>query len=127
MLMGLYLKNIDHPCMATEGKWLGNGFDDFLLKIPKEHLLNQLYMFSSDFNVNEAISNVQQLSHYFFSDKFDSGINELNCKTGLNLESIHIHKSNYHAEISDHDISKLRGMLHKEYMFLDDIRESQNI
>ena len=47
MLKDFQANNIDHPCMITEGKWLGECFDDFLKRIPQEHLLNQLYMFSS--------------------------------------------------------------------------------
>ena len=127
MLVDFRENKLDHPCMATEGKWLGKGFDDFLQRIPKEHLLNQLYMFSSDYNVNEAVSNVQQLSHYFFSDTFDSGINDLNRKTGLNLESIHIRKTNYQAQISENTLTKLKEMLNEEYRFLNIIRNLQSV
>lgn len=126
MLMDFQANKIDHPCMATEGKWLGEGLDNFLNNIPKEHLLNQLYMFSNNFNINEAVNNVQQLSHYFFSDQFDKGVNSLNMKTALNLESIHIRKANYQSQISEHDLGKLREMLDKEYKFLYSIRGLQN-
>lgn len=126
MLIDFQVNKIDHPCMATEGKWLGEGFDDFLNNIPKEHLLNQLYMFSNDFNINEAVNNVQQLSHYFFSDQFDKGVNSLNMKTALNLEPIHIRKSKYQSQISEHDLGKLREVLDKEYRFLYSIRDLQS-
>jgi len=126
MLMDFQVNEIDHPCMETEGKWLGKDFNDFLSKIPKEHLLNQLYMFSSDFNISEAISNVQRLSHFFFSDNFDKGIDELNKKTGLNLKAIHIRKADYEAQISDNSLVALREILDDEYRFLDSIRELQN-
>ena len=126
MLMDFYVNEIDHPCMETEGKWLGKGFDDFLAKIPKEHLLNQLYMFSSGFNISEAVSNVQKLSHFFFSDDFDKGVLQLNEKTGLNLEAIHIRKASYKAQISDGNLAALREMLHDEYRFLDSVRGLQS-
>lgn len=126
MLMDFHVNEIDHPCMETEGKWLGKDFDDFLSKIPREHLLNQLYMFSSDFNVREAVSNVQKLSHFFFSDNFNKGVDELNDKTGLNLEAVHIRKASYQAQISEGGLAALREMLNDEYQFLNSIQELQN-
>lgn len=124
MLMDFRVNNIDHQCMATEGKWLGKGFGDFLKNIPKEHLLNQLYMFSSGYNISEAVSNVKSLSHYFFSDTFNMGINDLNRKTGLNLEPLHIRKANYQEQISENYLTKLREILDEEYRFLNSIKHS---
>jgi len=125
MLLDFRVNNIDHPCMAIEGKWLGESFDDFSHRIPKEHLLNQLYMFSSSFNINEAVRKVQGLSHYFFTDTFEEGIHELSKKAGLNLEPIHIRKASYHVTISENSLTRLRDMLDDEYKFLGGIRESQ--
>ena len=124
--MDFHENNIDHPCMATEGKWLGDGFDGFLRQIPQEHLLTQLYMFSSHYSINEAVLNVQQLSHYFFTEAFSDGINELNKKSGLTLQPIHVRKARYKALIADDNLIKLREMLEKEYSFLDKIRNSNN-
>lgn len=125
MLMNFSLNKINHPCMATEGKWLGNNFVEFLSKIPKEHLLNQLYMFSPNFDITEATSNVKSLSHFFFSDSFGKGVDEINKKTGLKLRSIHIRKAKYKAQISDDSLATLRDMLHDEYRFIDGIKKLQ--
>lgn len=125
MLMDYQENNISHPCMLIEGKWLGESFDDFILNLPKDHLLNQLFMFSDLYNVDEAVENVQQLSHYFFSDTFESGVHDLNRKTGLNLKSIHIRKSSYHVQVSDDSLSRLRRMLDKEYIFLEHLKDVQ--
>lgn len=126
-LMHFYVNKIDHPCMATEGKWLGNSFDDFLSKVPKEHLLNQLYMFSSNLDVNQAISNVQKLSHIFYIDDFDKGVSELNEKTGLKLEPMYIRKGSYQDPLPNDSLASLRDMLQDEYRFLDGICESQHV
>jgi hypothetical protein len=126
MLMEFRRDGIDHPCMKNEGKHLDKGFDNFLDFLSKEHLLNQLYTFSSDYNINEAVDNVSQLSHYFFTDQFDEGIDVLNLKTGLSLKQVWIRKSNFSSPISDHSLEKLRGMLDKEYRFLDRIRSLKN-
>ena len=106
-------------------KWLGENFGDFINNIPREQLLNQLYMFSNDFNINEAVDNVQRLSLYFFSDLFDKGIDDINIKTALNLVPIHIRKTSYKSHISEHELDKLRKMLEKEYWFLNNIRDLQ--
>jgi len=118
--------NINHPCMKREGPWLGSGFDDFIQRMPKEHMLNQLYMYSSNFDINEAVKRVSELSYYFFIDDFDNGINQINKQTGLNLEPIHIRKSDNSVPIAEESMAKLRGMLDDEYEFIGRIREMQN-
>lgn len=123
MLMDYYVNKIDHPCMRIEGKWLGNDFSDFLQRIPRKHLLNQLYMFSSYYNIDEAVSRVKNLSHYLFTEKFKEGIDELNKKIGLSLEPLHLRKVNYFSHISGADISNLKGMLAEEYSFLNYIKQ----
>lgn len=126
MLMDFQVNNIDHPCMATEGKWIGGNFDDFLRRIPQDHLLAQLYMFSGRYHINEAVAQVKKLSHYFFTDNFSDGIDELNKKTGLGLKSIHTRKGSYNAQIPEASLAKLREMLEKEYSFLDQLQKSQS-
>ncbi len=113
--------------MRTEAKWLGDNFDDFLARIPKEHLLNQLYMFSSSFNVDEAVSNVRQLSCCFLSENFNQGVEELNKKTGLSLKPIHIRKAGYQAQISRDALVRLKEMLRDEYRFLEGIKDTPKI
>jgi len=119
-----YIKNrIDHPCMEIEREWFGESFEYFLDNIPKEHLCRQLYMFSEKFNIDEAVENVFSLSHYFFTERFAEGIDELNCKTGLNLMPIHIRKATVKSNVSPQNISLLKEKLKKEYIFLEYIRK----
>ena len=122
MLIGYRLNKIDHPCMKIEGKWLGHDFNDFLRLIPKKSLLRQIYMFSNNLDINEAVERAKKVSHIFFTDQFQDGISALNAKTGLYLKPIHIRKANYRADIPRDGIEKLRTMLHKEYVFLDRVR-----
>jgi len=126
MLMDFQVNKIDHPCMKVEGKWLGNSFDDFLRKIPKEHLCNQLYMFSAQYDIHEAVEKVSGLSHYFFTEDFDRGVDELSRKIGLNLKAIHIRKASYKAGIPESSIANLREMVHEENVFLNHIKNIQN-
>lgn len=123
MLMDFQVNKIEHPCMNVEGKWLGGSFDDFLQRMPEEHLLNQLYMFSARYDINEAVEKVASLSHFFFTENFIAGIDELNRKTGLDLEAMHMRKASYRAQIPEAAIEKLRQMLDKEYVFLERVRK----
>lgn len=121
MLMNYLLNNDPRQTMATEGKWLGNSFDEFIDRIPQEHLMRQLYMFSKDFNVNEAVQSVQSLSHYFFTEKFSQGIEELTRKTGLQMQPIHMRKGQKTTEIAEASIIRLKTKLEKEYLFLEQL------
>ncbi len=122
MLMNFLINKTPHPCMREEGKWLGNTFDDFIDRIPRRHLLNQLYMFSKDFDINQAVDRIKKISFYFFTEDFEGGIERLNSRTGLNLQPIHIRESSYKANISDSSRRRLREMLADEYLLMDQLR-----
>lgn len=64
MLRYFAINGIQHPCMRREGKWLGNSLDEFLDNLPPPHLLNQLFMFSPDFDIHQAVARVNAISHY---------------------------------------------------------------
>ncbi|MFC1688676.1 sulfotransferase family 2 domain-containing protein [Pseudomonadota bacterium] len=121
MLMHYRVHAPNHPCMKIEGEWVTGSFDDFLDRIPKEHLQNQLYMFSEHFEVDEAVEKVKNLSHFFFSESFDRGVDELGKKTGLRLEPVHTRKAGYKSVIQKESIDRLRNMLVPEYEFLSRI------
>lgn len=122
MLMDYTVNGIENRCLQTEGHLVGKGFEHFLDTIPKEKLLNQLYMFSKDYSVEEAVAEVEKLSHFFFTEAFSSGVEELNRLTGLDLKAIHTRRSGYSEEISDDSLSRLRNLLDDEYAFLDRLR-----
>lgn len=122
MLMEMRLSGQSHPCLEIEGRWLGSCFEDFIGNIPENHLKNQLYMYSPSFDISEAVDRVSGLSWYFFSDQFSEGVAELNRRTGLDLESIHIRKAGYREDIKESSLEHLREMLEDEYRFLAQIR-----
>lgn len=127
MLMDFKLNNVNHPCMEIEGEWLGNSFGNFLERIPREHLQNQLYMYSRAFDIGEAISKVNQLSHWFFGDSFADGVAEFNQKTGLSLHPIHIRKSGQHISLSGAEDALLREALSEELAFIGELRKQKRI
>jgi hypothetical protein len=122
MLMEYQANNIAHPSLLVEGKWLGNSFDDFLQRIPKEHLCNQLYMFSAGYDIQEAVERVKGLSHYFFTEDFDKGVDMINGKLGLSLKATHMRKTTYKADIPQGSLEVLREMVVAEYEFLSRLK-----
>jgi len=122
MLMNYRNNGVCHPCMDVEGKWLGNCFEDFIESIPKEHLLNQLFMFDRNFNVDAAIERVSQVSNVIFIEEFDSGVERINRDLGLELKPIHTRKVKREFEVSDTTMQRLNELLSVEYNFLSKVR-----
>lgn len=116
MLLFYKYNNINHPCMKIEEKWLGNSFSDFLHNIPKKHLLNQLYMFSKNFDINEALRNIEKsVCYYFFTEEFTKGIIELNQVLDFKLVPLHERQSRQPLMICKKDKELLKDKLKKEY------------
>lgn len=123
MLMEYSLHNDNHPCMKIEGQWLGNSFEDFLKRIPLNHLLNQLYNFSESYDVNQAIERLKNVNHIFFTEDFNQGIDGLNSKLGLDIKVEHIRKTNFKAEISKASMELLQEKMKMEIEFIRRVKD----
>jgi Sulfotransferase family len=95
--------------------WLGNGFSDFLLNLPPEELLNQIFMFSRALDRSEAFDNIASCSHYILTEGFSAGIQGLADKLQLALEPIHIRRSPVRPELGSLELEQLREKLEPEY------------
>lgn len=123
MLLDFVNRGVKHPSFAVEEKWLGNSFDDFYNNMPKEHLFNQLYMFSNKIDVGQALNNLNKISHVMVTEDFTTGVEGINSKLGLKLQSLHIRKSPKKNIIEQSSLDDLREVLDKEYKFLSMIQE----
>jgi hypothetical protein len=56
--------------LRKEMRWLGQDFGDFVELLPREHLLNQLYMFSAGFSVPEAVKRIAACNFVLFTSHF---------------------------------------------------------
>ncbi len=121
MLVDLSQMPNPHPCFATEGKWLGNSFEDFLDRIPREHLLNQLYMFSNRYAIDEATERIRSLNCCVFTEQLGAGVRQLSEATGLDLQLLHKRQSRHTPEIKPQAARRLREMLDDEYQLLDQL------
>ncbi len=115
--------NIAHPCMRVEGMWLGNSLDDFLKNIPKKHLMNQLYMFSKNYNVEEAEERIRACSYYFFTENMEQGIAHLSARLNLELPLSHQKKYDIELNINDSQLARLKEKLALEYHLLERLKK----
>ena len=63
MLNDYAVSQPDHVALKLEHDWAGDSFDHFLKNIPREHLHNQLFMFSEGFRIDEALSKLDAVNH----------------------------------------------------------------
>lgn len=125
MLRYYQINNIAHPCMVTEGEWLGDSFDYFLNTIPKEHFLNQIFMFSKNIEINEAFDKLCSLNHIVFTETLSQDMTDLGQKLNLDL-SISNQKSYGHKEnISESQKSKLIELLEPEYKLIEMLKREK--
>jgi len=122
-MLRYYQKNkIAHPCMRVEGAWLGNSFDDFLKNIPQNYLMNQLYMFSKNYSIEEAEARIRACSTYFFTENINEGMADLSAKLNLELTLSHQKKYDISIPISESQMTHLKEKLAPEYRLLERLK-----
>ncbi len=104
MLLAMKADRSDHACMATEGRWLGGSFAEFLSRTPRDHLQRQLFMFSKTFDVAEAVEGITSCGCFFFLDSFEAGVRALAERLGLPLRTRHERRGRDVARLSSQDI-----------------------
>lgn len=123
MLIYYRANNIQHACMQHDGLWLGKTFTDFLNKIPKEHLQNQIYMFSEKFDLNEALENILQCEQILFTEQLNNDIKTLENKLKRELPLSNQKKYGHSSTIGDEEKNRLRDLLEPEYTFIESIKK----
>lgn len=112
-------QGLQHPGKARAENNPGKDFSDFLDKIPRAHLLRQLYMFSKTFNVDEAIAAVSRLNYVMFTEAFGEHLNRLGSLLQLNLCSFSEKAGYGSVAISEDERARLREMLAPEYALVE--------
>lgn len=128
MLVEMVTSNDAHSATAIEGKWIGNNFNDFLDRCPPRHLLNQLYTFSQDLNVNEAFSAICGCNKILVTERLGEGLLELGKTLEIDLPELKVRKSTgLENPIDSESMSRLREMLAPEYKLLEMIEAEQGL
>lgn len=123
MIIELKTNKIKHPVMGKEGKWVGENFSDFLDKIPREHLLREVCMFSKSFDPQEAFENIAQCSYYYFVEDLSSAIKELSSKLNIELPPIHARKSSLNLQMTDAELDKARHKLKPSFDLIEKLKK----
>jgi hypothetical protein len=120
MLREYRREEVNHPCMETEGAWLQDpgGFDEFLNRIPPEHLMRQLYMFSKTFDIQEALENVNKINLILWTNFTQTEVDRFNLIFRTNLKVSHRRMTSYQERLGEKSKNTAMGLLQKEYTFL---------
>lgn len=97
----------------------------FAQSLPTRFLLNQLYMFSPNLEVEEAVNKVENVDHVIYVEDYNRGVADLGTKLGLNLEVKHANQGASACSLPSEQLSKLREMLAPEYAFLAALHQSR--
>jgi hypothetical protein len=118
MLNDLAISQPDHPALKAEKSWACEGFDDFLDKIPREHLENQLYMFSNRFNIEEALSKLNDVSYVgHINDIGNDFIPVIEKEFDLSIDYKALRASKHKFLLSDGQQDKCTQMMRAEIDF----------
>lgn len=123
MLKGFRETGIRSDVLRAEAQWAKDDFSEFLDNLPQRHLMNQLWMFSAEYDPEEALENASKLSYFFFLDEFSAGLSKLSNLIGMELEEKHIMVSTSEFVMEPEEGEHLQEMLAPEYRFYKGLRE----
>jgi hypothetical protein len=107
-----------------ERRWVSGTFVEFLDNIPREHLLRQLYMFSSSFDVDEAVERIRSCAAVLFLDDYERGLQDLSVRLNLPLRAFHKRASRRNTVVSQAEVGRLSELLVPEYDMIDRLQRS---
>ena len=110
--------NIPHPMIRRESEWLGENIIDFVQNMPDEHLFNQLYMFSSNINVEEALEKLASLDRVLMTESLALGVDALANDLLLTLQPQHVRRAKNKVSMTASELEILRETLDNEYNLL---------
>jgi len=117
--------NSTHVGMKIEGKWLGekNTLMEFVENLPKEELFAQLYCYSKNYNIDEALKNIKEINFTTRVETLTSGgYDELKrVMPVLNFPNEHLRKGKEY-NIDPKDVEYIKEIVQKEYDLLDQIK-----
>lgn len=101
-------------------------FRNFLQCVPHRNLSSQLYMFSSEFNSDEALENISNCSAVIFTEKFSEGIHALSKRLDLPLLPAQERRfsKNMSLDITGDEVEFLSDILEDEIKFY---RQAQSL
>ena len=108
--------------LRSESNWASLDFDHFLDNIPKCHSHHQLYMFSQNFDIDEAFEKIMGLDFVMLTESFDEGLKKLSSTLDREL-LVHREKSYQNkGVVSPEQTERARALLAPEYQLLEKVK-----
>jgi hypothetical protein len=114
--------DVAHPCRVYSDRWIGGSFSDFLRNVPREELLQQLFMFSPCLDVDEAADAIADCSFVLRTEDLAAGIAVLSQRIGMTLAPIHTRRTSIEIDLTPAEERALRDILEPEYRLLEKVR-----
>ena len=108
---------------APERNLAGSSFAEFLNRVPDQLLLNQLYMFSASYDVDEAVGDLLGCQELVLTESFGADVQRLSSALGLSL-GIREERITDHVSVvaTPSDLLQLRERLDPEYQMIERTR-----
>lgn len=118
MLRGIIENGVDHPCLASEGDWASGNFADFIASADRDHLLRQLFRFSENFDVDEAVEAVSSVDQVGFFHELGNFLECVQAVFSVDLPMRHENRSLSRKKLSAEDLAAFRPHFEPEYEML---------
>jgi len=115
-----------HPALRKkkEGLFLKDTLDEFLEVLPRQKLLNQIFMFSRELNVEEALESLMGVNTVVMMQDFNAGISKLAKDLDFKLEASRANVTKSQLPIEQSSLDKARELLQPEYDLLVKLAQS---
>lgn len=113
-IIGKIERGENEDWLVKERPLLGNSFTQFIDNLPPEKLLNQLYNFSENYNLIEAVDRIKSLNLILTLENLSEGIHDINNMLGLNLRIMKKNMSENFYRASSKEIRYLKDKVEKE-------------
>ncbi|MEM0980246.1 MAG: sulfotransferase family 2 domain-containing protein [Cyanobacteria bacterium P01_H01_bin.58] len=110
-----------------ESGCLGEKFSDFLDNVHKRNLMNQIYMFSNTYDINEATERIVQCSAVCFTKTFSQDLANLNQHLNLSLTAKRDRAFKQEVEFSASDLVLARNALVDEFQLIEQVKKQLSI
>lgn len=116
-----------HKATIEERRWAAQGFDRFLDQLPRQHLANQLHMFSKSSSVDEAVDCLSQMDLVLRTEHLNRDLNRLQESLGLRLSLTRERSSLLPFKPNDEQFNRLQDMLLPEFEIMRQIEKGRSI
>ena len=121
-----YLVTGDQPIeigwtvQAPERNLAGSSFTEFLGRVPDQLLLNQLFMYSASYDVDQAVSNLLECQELVLTESFGVDVQRLSSVLGLSLD-VREERVTAHVNVlaEPSELLRLRERLDPEYQMIE--------